>query len=300
MYNQIIPSQQYIKGDEIMLKKYNIPKEAELWVSNLKREGWSANTQLAYTQDICFLFNFTKKSPLNITKQDINDYLYTSETSSTFERRRASISKFFNWLIGEELRSDNPTLSLGIMKSKHKEDPKFLVPDELKKLKQIVDKSGNLRNIALMSVFMNLGLRESEVRRLDIKNISGDYISIKDSKGGYSRTIPLPESTKRDIQAYLNTRIDNNPAMFLSRDKKRLGRGGIVKIVKKQYELIDKGNEGLTAHSLRHSACTGFILAGMDIVYAGEMMGHKSITTTKNYTHILSHELKKRSIDLLK
>jgi integrase/recombinase XerD len=284
-----------------MSKTYILPKEAITWVTHLKREQWADKTVHAYSMDIHQLFVYTKKTPLNITKQDINNFLYSSKSPATFERRRASIRKFMNWLVSEEYRSDNPALVLGVMKSNPDEAPKFLMPDELKKLKAKVDDSGNLRNIAIMSVFMNLGLRESEVRNLDIINVNktGEYISILKSKGGKSRTIPLPKSTQQDIRNYLNIRKDKNPALFVSKYGVRISRSQIVNIVKGFYNEIGKGDMGLTVHSLRHSTCTGLILGGMDIVFVAEILGHNSISTTQHYTHIVKEELKKKSLDLL-
>lgn len=148
----------------------------------------------------------------------------------------------------------------------------------------------DLRNEAILHIFLNCGLRLSEVSNLNIENINMETGTFKVfGKGSKERTAYLNDITKNALEAYLKIRKEMNVktnALFLSNYNKRLSATSIKRIVKQAYLLAGVDNEKYSAHTLRHTCATLLYRNGIDIKTIQEILGHVQVDTTQIYTHL--------------
>lgn len=189
----------------------------------------------------------------------------------------------------------------------------FLEPEEVKRLLEspmMADNQKNnnnednitrLRDKAILETLFSTGLRVSELTSLNREKANidkGEYIV--QGKGGKVRVVFLSDECKQSIKAYVNKRIDTDPALFIhhkanksekNKDTLRLTSRTVERIVKKyaaRAGIIKK----ITPHILRHSFATDLLSAGANIRSVQEMLGHSNLSTTQIYTHITNQQLK--------
>ena len=184
--------------------------------------------------------------------------------------------------------------------------PKYLNLQESKKLLETAnntDNRNNLRDFAILTIFLNCGLRLSELVNIDINDI--DFSENKMTvigKGDKERVIYLNKACVDAIKDYLEVRpkegikTDKNNsknALFLSERKERIGRRTVQDIVYKELRAAGLATKNLSAHKLRHTAATLMYQYGkVDIRALQEVLGHESISTTEIYTHVASEQVK--------
>ncbi|GLB61006.1 recombinase XerC [Cytobacillus sp. NCCP-133] len=156
--------------------------------------------------------------------------------------------------------------------------PKSLPRTDRNRLFREVERSGNLRSIAIVYFSLYTGLRVSELTSLNQDDVhmgerSGNVI-IRDGKGGIARTVPLPSEARYHLRHYLETREDNDPSLFLSNFKKRMSKRSVQRIFEKL---------GIHAHMLRHTYGRELVSSGIDIATVAELMGHSDVNVTRRY-----------------
>ena len=162
--------------------------------------------------------------------------------------------------------------------------------------KSLLYKIDNIRDYAMTLVMLYGGLRVSEVCNLDREDIDFEEftISVRNTKNRIDRTVMVTEKCIRAIEQYLETRIDTENALFLSRKKKRISRNQVWQLVKK-YALIanlrtykENGivKTKVSPHTLRHTAATNLIANDCDVVVVQQHLGHKDIQSTMKYVHV--------------
>ena len=156
--------------------------------------------------------------------------------------------------------------------------PKSLSKKQRNRLLREVEKSQNLRNIAIVYTMLYTGVRVFELVGLnrddvEMKEQSG-FIIIRDGKGGISRKIPLPAESRYHLQNYLQKRTDLEVPLFLSNFRKRLSKRSAQRIFE-QY--------GIGAHMLRHTYGRELVASGIDLATVADLMGHNDVNTTKRY-----------------
>jgi len=162
--------------------------------------------------------------------------------------------------------------------------------------KSLLYKIDNIRDYAMTLVMLYGGLRVSEVCNLDREDIDFEEftISVRNTKNRVDRTVMVTEKCIRAIEQYLETRIDTENALFLSRKKKRISRNQVWQLVKK-YALIanlrtykENGivKTKVSPHTLRHTAATNLIANDCDVVVVQQHLGHKDIQSTMKYVHV--------------
>ncbi|WP_090081427.1 site-specific tyrosine recombinase XerD [Halpernia frigidisoli] len=277
-------------------------------------KSFSNNTLEAYLSDINKLKDFSLENlegvtPVNITYEQIQEYLFSNSKKKFSERSQArwvsSLKSFFKYLVEEEIRADNPTTLL--------EGPKlgFYLPDTLsetniERIVNAVDLTSNLgqRNYCILEVLYGCGLRVSELVDLKISNINfkENYLRV-DGKGEKTRFVPFTDFTAKVISDYiLNSRKDIEinkkfeDFVFLNRRGSSMSRVMVFIIIK---ELAEKAgiNKSISPHTFRHSFATHLLQNGADLRYIQEMLGHSSITTTEIYTHLKTEELRRVIIE---
>lgn len=211
-------------------------------------------------------------------------------------RKVASLRSFFKFLYDKTgLISTNPTSDLESPKIK-KRLPKYLNVDESVQLLDAVDGEFFERDYAILTLFLNCGMRLSELVSINISCIRDDKLTII-GKGDKERVIYLNQACVDAIAAYLRVRqtegvVDKN-ALFLSKRKKRIAKTTVQHIVKKYLQMAGLDAEKYSTHKLRHTAATLMYKHGnVDIRSLQEILGHESISTTEIYTHLDDAQLK--------
>ncbi|MBU7028289.1 MAG: tyrosine-type recombinase/integrase [Theionarchaea archaeon] len=161
--------------------------------------------------------------------------------------------------------------------------------------KSLLYKIGNVRDYAMVLVMLYGGLRVSEVCNLDREDVDFEEftISVKNTKNRRDRTVMVTEKCIKAIERYLETRIDTEKSLFVSR-RGRISRMQVHRIVKKYALMADlrtyKDNgvikSRVSPHTLRHTAATNLIANDCDVVVVQQHLGHRNIQSTMKYVHV--------------
>jgi integrase/recombinase XerD len=241
----------------------------------------------------------------DIKKVDLADlYSYMSfisrelqNTSVTRARKVASIKSLYKYLFTKIKAIDyNPAAELDSPKIV-KRLPKYLNVDESVNLLQSVDGKHQERDYAILVLFMNCGLRLSELVSININSIRNDVLTVI-GKGDKERTIYLNQACLEAIKAYMQVRpvdgVKDKRALFLSERKQRISPKTVQYLVKKYIGAAGLDPDKYSTHKLRHTAATLMYKHGhVDIRALQAILGHESIATTEIYTHIDDDQLRK-------
>lgn len=245
--------------------------------------------------------NFIK----NITLSDVYDFLsYTAKIrpkhqnskssavgliASSRARKTSSIKAFFKYLTDkEQVLEFNPVQNLDAPKIK-KSLPVYLSIDDSMSLLECVDGKFQHRDYAILTLFLNCGLRVSELVDINLNDIQDRFIKIT-GKGDKERVLYLNDACIGAINEYLPYRIHPKPefknALFVSRQSNRIATATVKHLCKKFISLSGLDSSKYSAHKLRHTAATLMYQNGVDIRTLQEVLGHKNVDTTMIYTHI--------------
>ena len=232
-------------------------------------------------------------------------YLATELKSkpATRARKVSSIRIFFNYLSQKaHLIENNPAQNLETPKL-GKRIPKYLTLDDSKKLLEVAsndDNRNSSRDYAIITLFLNCGMRLSELVNINIKDItfSENRLNVI-GKGNKERTIYLNKACVKAINDYLKDRpkegikYDSKDALFLSERRERISNRTVQYVVKKELQKAGLDTEKYSVHKLRHTAATLMYQYGdVDIRALQELLGHESISTTEIYTHVENSQVR--------
>ena len=237
-----------------------------------------------------------------ITLEDIHAYLFYlknnfNSKAATRARKVASIRVFFNYLCNKSGMIDkNPAQNLETPKQ-DKRIPKYLSLDDSKKLLEAatnVDDRNKERDFAIITLFLNCGMRLSELVGINFKDINFNDCKLSViGKGNKERTIYLNKACMNAINSYIAVRprdgvkSDSRDALFLSERKERISNRTVQYIVKQELQRAGLDTNKYSVHKLRHTAATLMYQYGnVDIRALQELLGHESISTTEIYTHV--------------
>ncbi len=216
-------------------------------------------------------------------------------TASSRARKIATIRSYYKYLTQKaKILTDNPVKDLDTPKVK-KALPRYLSLDESINLLEAVDGKNRERDYCILTLFLNCGLRISEIVGLDFGDIHSDHLRIL-GKGNKERIVFLNDSCISAIEDYLIFRkpvdaIDKN-ALFISNRKTRLSREMVHSMVKKTLLKAGLDPEKYSSHKLRHTAATLMLQNGVDVRTLQEVLGHDHLNTTQIYTHVDNTELR--------
>ncbi len=291
-------------------------------------ENKSKNTVKEYNYDLAMFLKFIKihynltdeKDFENIVYKDVSietikdiqlddiksffGYL-TKENNSkatTRSRKASAIRRFFNYLCEEHILEVNPAQNLKTPKLERRL-PKYLTLEDSKKLLDASlseDSRNNIRNHSITTLFLNCGMRLSELVGIDIKDIRFDECKLNViGKGNKERTIYLNKACMNAIRDYLDVRPKNNltkdgeKALFLSERRSRISRRAVQDIIYKELHRAGLDTQKYSVHKLRHTAATLMYQYGqVDIRALQELLGHESISTTEIYTHVSNDQVR--------
>lgn len=211
-------------------------------------------------------------------------------SEATRARRVVSIRRFYTYLSDNlGVIDSNPLKALDAPKTK-KSLPKYLSLEEAEKLLSVVDGKFKERDYAILTLFLNCGMRLSELVSIDYNDIKSDNSLTIIGKGNKERTVYLNNACIDAINAYMKVRPHDgvkDKALFLSSRNQRISAKTVQHLV---YTYLDKaglGDRGLSVHKLRHTAATLMYQHGnVDVLLLKEILGHENLGTTEIYTHI--------------
>jgi len=264
--------------------------------------GLSKNTIENYGFDIerlCLFLetNQIEVSPLKVNEETIQQFIYAvaKEVNPRSQARIISgLKSFFNYLVFEDYRNDNPLELIETPKTGRKL-PDTLSVQEIDALIAAIDLSSNEgeRNRAMLETLYGCGLRVSELVSLKISDLFFDEGFIKiTGKGNKERFVPIGKLTQKYMQIYqkevrvnLTIKKGHEDTLFLNRRGNQLTRAMIFTIIKDLAVKINL-HKSISPHTLRHSFATHLLENGADLRSIQLMLGHESITTTEIYVHL--------------
>ncbi len=264
--------------------------------------GLAQNSVHNYILDIQKLIQFLeqhniKESPIRLSKNHVQQFIY--EVAKIVNPRSqariiSGLKSFFNYLVFEDYREDNPMELIESPKIGRKL-PDTLSEEEINNLIKAIDlsKPEGERNRAIIETLYGCGLRVSELITLKISDLYFDEDFIKvTGKGDKQRFVPISSINKKyitiysnEIRIHLNIQKGFEDTLFLNRRGKQLTRAMIFTIVKQLAEKIGL-KKTISPHTFRHSFATHLLENGADLRAIQQMLGHESITTTEVYMHV--------------
>lgn len=215
--------------------------------------------------------------------------------ASSRARKVATIRSFYKYLtVKTKQLENNPVADLDSPKTA-KSLPSYLTLSEAKALLASVDGVNRERDYCILCIFLNCGLRISEIVGLNMSDLREDSLRVR-GKGAKERVVYLNDACKEAIERYLPVRqamaTPGCNAFFVSNRRERMSRATVHAMVKKSLARAGLDAEKFSAHKLRHTAATLMLQNGVDVRTLQELLGHEHLNTTQIYTHVDNSELR--------
>ena len=283
---------------EVTKKKNTLNEDttdyAQLFISAKRIEGCSERTLNYYKSTIDNMIIDTNKKINCIETEDLRKYLaeYQSKNNCskvTIDNVRRILSSFFAWLEDEDYIIKSPVRR--IHKVKATQTVKETYTDE--ELEEMRDACSEIRDLAMIDFLSSTGVRVGELVKLDIADVNfQERACVVLGKGAKEREVYFDARTKIHLQNYLNTRTDNNPALFVSL-LKPFNRLKISGVEIRLRELGKKTNiKRVHPHKFRRSMATRAIDKGMPIEQVQVLLGHRKVDTTLQYAMVNQNNVK--------
>ena len=237
----------------------------------------------------------------SVTLAEVYDFMaYLSrdrELNATSRARMiTSLKGFYRYLtVKTKQLTENPVQDLDAPKLK-KTLPHYLTLDESRRLLSAVDGKNAQRDYCILCLFLNCGLRISEMVGLNLTDIRQDSLLIH-GKGSKERVVYLNPASAKALNDWLQVRKDiptaDKNAVFLSNRRTRMSVDAVQVMVHKTLLKAGLDASHISPHKLRHTAATLMLQNGVDVRTLQEVLGHENLNTTQIYTHIANAELKK-------
>ena len=216
-------------------------------------------------------------------------------SASSRARKLSAIKSFYKYLtVRTKQLEENPVADLEYPKLR-KSLPKYLTLEQSAALLKSVSGQNEIRDYTILMLFLNCGIRRSELVNLNISDVYEDRIRVV-GKGNKERFVYFGSACRKAIDAYMVERnkkvLTDNRALFGSRDNNRISVTAVHRLVKKALLQAGLDSTQFSAHKLRHTAATMMLSGGVDVKTVQEVLGHENLNTTQIYTHIENTELK--------
>lgn len=275
----------------IKLMRNDMPVDTDLETVNIKDVDLNFIRNID-TSDIfdflSYLANDRALSPDSV----VTDYGISASSRS---RKLSAIKSFYKYLtVRTKQLTENPVADLEYPKLR-KSLPKYLTLEQSAALLKAVSGPNEKRDYAILMLFLNCGIRRSELVGLNLTDVYEDRIRVI-GKGNKERFVYFGTACRKAIDAYLVERnektLTDNRALFGSRDSNRISVTAVHRLVKKALLQAGLDSTQFSAHKLRHTAATMMLSGGVDVKTVQEVLGHENLNTTQIYTHIENTELK--------
>ena len=297
-----------IKGQSsLTIHEYYLDLRMFLRFVKLMRNEMPMNTPLDDIPikdiDIAFIRDITTSDIFDFlsylaSDRSLNPESVTSDqgvSASTRARKLSAIKSFYKYLtVRTKQLQENPVADLEYPKLR-KSLPKYLTMEQSAALLKSVSGQNQVRDYAILMLFLNCGIRRSELVGLNMTDVYEDRIRVV-GKGNKERFVYFGTPCRKAIDAYLVERnekiLTDNRALFGSRNGNRISVTAVHRLVEKALKQAGLDSTQFSAHKLRHTAATMMLSGGVDVKTVQEVLGHENLNTTQIYTHIENTELK--------
>lgn len=297
-----------IKGQsQKTISEYYLDLRMFLRFIKLMRGDMPLNTRLDDIDikdvDIEFIRSITTSDIFDFLSYLANDRVVNPDSpapeygisSAARARKLSAIKSFYKYLtVRTKQLQENPVADLEYPKLR-KSLPCYLTLEQSAALLKAVSGQNEKRDYAILMLFLNCGIRRSELVGLNLTDVYEDRIRVV-GKGNKERIVYFGAACRKAIDAYLVERnqkvLTDNRALFGSRDGNRISVTAVHRLVKKALLQAGLDATQFSAHKLRHTAATMMLSGGVDVKTVQEVLGHENLNTTQIYTHIENTELK--------
>lgn len=236
--------------------------------------------------DVYSYMSYLSRDRARHPNSDSTDYGLNATSRA---RKVATIRSFYKYLTNKAKKlTENPMQDLDSPRLK-KTLPRYLDLESSIELLNAVSGPFQERDYCILTLFLNCGLRISELINLNVTDIHGEQLRVL-GKGNKERMLFLNESCRDAIEEYLKVRdtggvLEKN-ALFISRQRARISKAAVEKLVKKYLLAAGLDAKQYSPHKLRHTAATLMLQNGVDVRTLQEVLGHDHLNTTEIYTHV--------------
>lgn len=266
----------------------------QMYLESCEQAGKSKGTSGLYRFHLSHFLSYVNKDVSQITDDDVYTYLYNyrhkrTVSNSYLNQIRLILNGFFKWLIKRRILTSNPVDSIDSVKCQ-KKVKKPLSAEEVELLRSACESE---RDLAIVECLYSTAVRASELLQLNRSDISfakNDIVVL--GKGNKERVTYLNARSHIHLKNYLELRTDDNQALFVSSraPHERLTRRGLEDILNRVAAAADVKN--VHPHRFRRTSATDLLNAGMPIEQVQELLGHKSIETTRIYCTVSQEAVK--------
>ena len=297
-----------IKGQSsLTIQEYYLDLRMFLRFMKLMRSDMPIHTRLDEIDiknvDVAFIRDITTSDIFEFLSYLANDRTPNPDSTvpdygispASRARKLSALKSFYKYLtVRTKQLTDNPVADLEYPKLR-KSLPKYLTFEQSAALLKAVSGPNEKRDYAILMLFLNCGIRRSELVGLNMTDVYEDRIRVV-GKGNKERIVYFGTACRKAIDAYLQERhkkvLSDNRALFGSRDNNRISVTAVHRLVKKALLQAGIDSTQFSAHKLRHTAATMMLSGGVDVKTVQEVLGHENLNTTQIYSHIESTELK--------
>ena len=258
----------------------------------------SKNTIVSYRSDIQEFLNwfsstYSKIFDGQVLEQDTREYRsfllnVLKQKPSSINRKMSALKNFNSFLVAIGTGKETSISGISVVDFNDRE---IITIDRnsLNRLKRSVYANGNKRDIALLELLINTGVRVGELVSLSVQDVclterngseNYSYIAVRNGKGGKFREVPLNTTVKKAIEDYLAVRCSQLDTLFIGQ-RGPLRRESIDKIIKKH--CAQSGIQPISAHVLRHTFCTRLMNENVPVAIISKLAGHSNIQTTMDF-----------------
>lgn len=277
----------------------SLPQAHAAFTDFLKKQGKSSSTILAYSKDIEQLIKFLEKQNLKETsavkieqlKAFIKSLAETGYTAKSVSRKINSIKTFYRFL-GKEMNAENVAAALEYPKYENK-PPRILSPLEYRALRDAAREDARI--YAIIELFLQTGMRISEVANLRLEDIQDESLFIRPLEGRGERMIPLNKPARAALQKYLEDRPGqakvNN--VFVTKNGKPFLIRNIRNSIDRYFKIA--GISEAKVNDLRHTWIAHHLQSGTSLLLVNKIAGHKRLTTTERYLELVKDKVSEKT-----
>jgi integrase/recombinase XerD len=232
-------------------------------------------------------------------QKDVESLILQSEELmkvTTINTRLRSLRAFYNFLCKSKLIDKNPMKNIKLLRDRQKTID-TLDNKEIEKLIRTIRKEKtfiSFRDEVIILVFLDTGVRLSELVGIEVDDVRGNIIIIRRTKNLFERTVYLSETTQEQLSRYIKIRGDvETTKLFISQDNKELNRHSIQTRLTK-YGKKAMINKRVSPHTFRHTMAKRMIVSGVDAFSLMHLLGHTDITVTKRYVNLWGQDLEQK------
>lgn len=237
------------------------------------------------------------KELVECSHKDIEDFILMSKQSikiTTINTRLRALRSFYNFLFKNNLIDKNPMKNIKLLRDRQK-NIETLDNKEIELLIKTIRQQQTFvafRDEVILLVFLDTGIRLSELVGIEVEDVAGNKIIIRKTKNLFERTVYLSEVTQEQLRRYIQIRghIEGINRLFISQDNLELHPHSIQKRFTK-YGKEANINKRVSPHTFRHTMAKRMILAGVDAFSLMHLLGHSDITVTKRYVNMWGEDL---------